>query len=67
MEAKKIKDLKKGEWFTLKPIEEPAGMQVYVRGNYERSGKKYSCYKWADVNTERFFKGDKVVYVGFTF
>lgn len=63
----KIKDLKKGEYFTLKQIDEPKESQVYVRGEYDKSELKYECYKWDDVNNTRFYKGDKEVYTGFTF
>ena len=62
-----VKELKKGDYFTLKPIEEPKESQVYVRGEYDRSEKKYSCYKFSDVNAERFYKGDKEVYTDFIF
>ena len=62
-----VKELKKGEMFTVKEIEFPKESQVYVRGEYDRSSKMYSCYKWNDVNAERFFKGNKVVFTEFTF
>ena len=42
MEKKKIKDLAKGEYFILNPIEEPNASQVWVRGEYIREAKKYS-------------------------
>lgn len=67
MEEVKIKDIKKGEFFTLKPIEYPTDMQVYIKDEYDRSEKKYSCYKYGDVCFSRSFKADKVVYTGFTF
>lgn len=67
MEAKRIKDLKNGEYFTLKPIEEPKESQVWVKGDYERKEKKYSCTKWNDFCKEKFFKGVQVVYVDFEF
>lgn len=67
MEAKKIKDLKNGEYFTLKAIEEPSEKQVWVKGDYERSEKKYSCTKFSDICHENFMKGDRIVFVGFTF
>lgn len=67
MEAKKIKDLKKGDYFTLKPIEYPSEKLVWVRGDYERSEKKYSCTKFSDICHENFMKGDRIVYVGFEF
>lgn len=62
-----VKELKKGEMFTVKEIEFPKESQVYVRGEYDRSSKTYSCYKWSDVNAERFFKGSKTVFTEFTF
>ena len=62
-----LKELKKGEWFTLKPIEYPKESQVYVRGDYEKSEKKYSCIKWSDINSERFLKGTTIVYTEFIF
>lgn len=63
----KIKDLKKGDYFTIKPIENPTESQVYVRGDYDRADKKYCCCKFSDINSERLFKGDKEVFVDFTF
>ena len=62
-----LKELKKGDWFTLKPISEPKESQVYIRGDYDRSDKKYSCCKWSDVNYERFLKGTTKVYTDFIF
>ena len=67
MVAKKVKDLKVGEWFTLKPIEEPKDSQVYIRGQYDRTERKYDCDKWDDISVNRYFKGDRVVYTDFTF
>lgn len=67
MEAKRIKDLKKGEYFTLKPVEYPSEKVVWIRGDYERSEKKYSCIKWCDMCHENFMKGDRLVYVDFEF
>lgn len=64
---KTIKDLKKGEYFTLNPIEEPQESQVWVRGEYIPEAKAYSTYKWADTNHEVLRKGNKEVYIDFTF
>lgn len=64
---KPIRDLKRGEYFTLKPIDFPNETQVYVRGNYDRSEKKYECCKFSDFCCYRYFKGDKLVYTDFTF
>ena len=62
-----IKELKKGEFFTLKPIAEPKESQVYIRGEYDRSEKKYECYKFNDMNAFRYYKGDKEIYTDFIF
>ena len=67
MEAKKIRDSPKGEYFTLHPVEEPKETQVYIRDEYDRSEGRYWAYKWSDVCYGRFFSGDKIVYIGFTF
>lgn len=67
MKAVKLSTLKKGDYFTLKPIEVPAIYQVYIRDEYDRSLRKYDCYKYSDVCQCRSFKGDKIVYVDFYF
>ena len=63
----KLNELKKGEYFTLKDIEEPTDSQVYIKGEYDRSSKTFSCVKFSDSNSERFIKANKDVFVGFTF
>lgn len=65
-----IKQLKKGDFFRLKEFNENEVINessVWIRGDYERSTKRYSCIKYSDANHENFFKGDKVVYIDFTF
>lgn len=62
-----IRALKPGEYFTLRPIAEPSEAQVYIRGEYDRSARKYDCGKFSDVSYSRLFAGDKIVYTGFTF
>lgn len=64
---KTLKELKQGEYFTLKPIECPTDRQVFIRGEYERSEKKYSCGRFDDISYERFLKGTTIVYTDFTF
>lgn len=63
----KIKDLKKGDFFTLKPVEFPSDNQVYIRGEYDRTEKGYWCEKFSDCCYERLFKGNKEVFVDFIF
>ena len=63
-----IEELKKGDFFTLRDYGEyPDENRVYVRGEYERSEKKYSCTKYSDWCAETFKKGTTKVYTGFTF
>ena len=66
-QAVPLKSLKKGEYFTLKPIEEPKENEVLVKGDYIREEKKFSCSKFSDMNSEKFIPATKQVYVGFTF
>ena len=63
----KLKDLKIGEYFTLKPYSEPTEKQVYIRGEYDRSEKKFECGKFCDISYSRLLKGDTEVYTDFTF
>lgn len=62
--TKSICELKKGEFFRLKDSDTAP---VWVRGEYVPSEKKFSTYKYEDVNHERLCKGKTEVYVGFTF
>lgn len=59
---KTIKDLKKGDYFKVKE-----NGSVLVRGDYDRSTKKYSAYYFDDVCKERFFKPTQNVIVDFEF
>lgn len=62
-----IKELKKGDYFTLKPITEPLANQVWIRGDYDKESKTYSCINFDDTSYERFIKGSRTVYTDFTF
>lgn len=62
-----LKDLKKGDYFTLKPIEYPTEKQVFVRGEYSRESKKYNVVHFDDINHERLLKGETTVYTDFIF
>lgn len=63
----KIKELEKGDYFTKKEIAEPRESQVWVRGEYDRSSKKYECSRFDDVNTTCFLPGDREAFVDFVF
>lgn len=63
----KLKLLQKGSFFTIKDISDPKESQVYIKGSYDRESKVYRCVKFSDINEERFFKGEKMIYTEFTF
>lgn len=57
---RKIKDLKVGDLFKLKP-----SGKLYVRSSFCRDIKRYSYYDYDDVNNEHFAKADKLVITDF--
>ena len=63
----KLKNVKRGEYFTLKPVDHPKENQVYIRGEYDRYEGKYECIKFSDMCSTRFLKGDREVYTDFIF
>lgn len=63
----KLKELKKGEVFTKKHITEPKDNQVWIKGDYDRTIKKYECYRWSDVNCFIYVDGNKEIYTEFIF
>lgn len=71
--ATTVANLREGEFFVLNESSintegyAKSESVVWVRGEYERSEKKYSCTKFVDVCHESFLKADTVVYFGFTF
>lgn len=67
IKPRKLKNLKKGEYFTLRPISNPKESQVYIRGEYDRYEKKYECIQFSDMCSTRYIKGDKEVYTDFIF
>ena len=58
-----LKSLKKGEFFK----KSPTSRDVYVRGHYEPSDKRYYFYDAQDVNREGSAKGSTRVFTGFTY
>ena len=68
MVAIKLSELKKGEYFTRKPVEYPTDHQVLIRGEYDRTTKKYENPHFDDAwSNGVMLKGSTVVYTGFTF
>lgn len=59
-----IAKLKKGEFFKLS---ESDTAPVWIKEDYVRSEKKYSCTKFDDINHENWFKGTKEVFIDFEF
>lgn len=59
-----IRKLKKGEFFRLR---ESDTAPVWVRDEYVPALKKFSTYKFDDVNHEHLLKGNTIVFTGFTF
>ena len=49
-----LKNLKKGEYFTIKPIEAPTEKQVYIKGDYDRASKNYE--KDFIIRKHRFYR-----------
>ena len=65
----KLKELKKGDFFSLKPHGERhiKDSQVYIKGEYDRTEKKYDCGRADDISYSRYFDGNKTVYTDFIF
>ena len=65
----KLKELKKNDIFSRKPLnnKEAKPSQVYIKGDYDHSSKKYWCQKWNDISSGMELKGDTEVYQDFTF
>lgn len=63
MKTIQLKDLPKGEFFKRKP----ASGKVYVRGEYDRSIRKYCCDDWHDISRGIELRGTTIVYANFEF
>lgn len=62
-----LKELKKGDFFTLKKISNPNENQVYIKGDYDRSTKTYDCTAFDDFCRVKYFSGNKEVFTDFIF
>lgn len=64
VQMNKVKNLKKGCLFMKEPCEYPANSsEMWVRGDYIRSKKKYEIYKFLDVNHTSLVSGDREIFV----
>lgn len=59
-----IKNIKNGDFFKLS---DKPNAKIYIRGEYVKSEKKYSCIDYFDMNNERFMNGNKIVITDFIF
>lgn len=64
-----VAKLKRGEYFCLKSQgeQEVSESKVWVRGDYDPSTKKYEIYKFSNVTSSRFVKGDTDAFLDFIF
>lgn len=63
MGTKKIKELKRGEFFKRSEH----AQRVYIKGDYDRATKSFSCIAYDDINQEIFIKANKEVFIDFIF
>lgn len=64
MKQTELRNVKQGEFFSLANSETAP---VWVRGDYNRSSKKFEAYKYYDVNYWNEFRGSRIVFVDFEF
>lgn len=66
-----LSELKRGEYFTLKPIAEPNADQVFIKGWFDRKADKYDCERYnrhpRKGGTHRLLNGSITVYTEFAF
>lgn len=58
-----LKDLSNGSYFKRKE----GAKAVYIRGDFDRASKTYSCVSFDDMNKEIFLKGQTNVFTDFEF
>lgn len=65
----KLRELKHGDFFTLKSFsgKTPTDKQVYIKGDYDRSSRKYDCGRADDISYSRLFKADTEIYTDFVY
>lgn len=64
MKQTELRNVKQGEFFRLANSETAP---VWVRGDYNRTSKKFEAYKYYDVNYWNEFRGSRIVFVDFEF
>ena len=66
MKQTEIKNLKKGE-FIKRAIKGQPSADTYIKGDYDRATKSFSCISYNDINKEIFIKANKSVFYDFEF
>lgn len=61
-----LRDVPKGEYVrrTMNPTIKP---KTYIKGDYDRASKTFELQDTDDMNRTVNLKGDKLVYIGFTY
>ena len=59
-----LRYVKKGDAFKLKPTDTAT---IYIKDDYDRSLKKYSCYNYNDIGKYRMVSPSTIVYIDFYF
>lgn len=62
-----VKELSKGDFFTKKNVRYPNENQVWIRGEYDRSARRYWCTRFSDICDVQLMPGNKVVFCDFFF
>lgn len=62
-----IREIKKGDYFKIVNSKGVVSYSVYVRGEYDRSTKKYLAYKFYDVCACKEFKPTQQITTEFEF
>ena len=62
-----IKDLKKGDYLTLKKIDDPKESQVWLKDDYDKSSKCFFIVNFANMNKSKLVKGSLKIYTSFNF
>jgi hypothetical protein len=58
-----VRDVAHGDYF----IRSPLAAAVYIRGDYDKAARRFSCTEAEDMNREIFLDGDAKVLTGFSY
>lgn len=61
----KLSELKKGEYFTLRPYEKPEPRCVYIKGVFDRKKNRYDCERYSEIGSSHLFRSNTTVYTDF--